>query len=163
MPFVVQRDRYILSPYFDYLSFFFNRGWRRPARHTVGIMIKLADGCQGRVGTNGKVSKVLTDEDRRRLQEGVETCTEMLERLGARRQSIVLGTLNAGHPGGTLPLTEREARSLHHDHLPGNLYVADASLLPRSLGNPPILTVVALAKRVCKAIGVAAGSQPAGT
>ena len=35
MPFVVQRDRYILSPYFDFLSFIFNRDWRYPARDTV--------------------------------------------------------------------------------------------------------------------------------
>ena len=28
MPFVVQRQHYIISPYFDYLSFFFNRAWR---------------------------------------------------------------------------------------------------------------------------------------
>ena len=49
---------------------------------------------------------------------------------------------------GSLPLTEREAASLHHERLPRNLYVADASLLPCSLGNPPILTIIALAKRV---------------
>ena len=49
-----------------------------------------------------------------------------------------------------LPLTEREAESLHHDRLPANLYVADATLLPRSLGKPPILTIIALAKKVAK-------------
>ena len=44
---------------------------------------------------------------------------------------------------------------MHHDVLPDNLYVADASLLPRSMGNPPILTIMALAKRVArKAAGV---------
>ena len=56
--------------------------------------------------------------------------------------------LNAGHPGGTVPLTGRERLDLHADHLPHNLYVADASLLPRSLGKPPMLTIMALSKRV---------------
>jgi choline dehydrogenase-like flavoprotein len=28
------------------------------------------------------------------------------------------------------------------------VYVADASLFPRSLGNPPILTIIAMAKRI---------------
>ncbi len=28
MPFVVQKEHYILSPYFDYLSFYFNRKWK---------------------------------------------------------------------------------------------------------------------------------------
>jgi hypothetical protein len=55
-----------------------------------------------------------------------------------------------GHPGGMLPLTEKEASSFHSERLPDNLYVADASLLPRSLGNPPILTIMALAKRIGK-------------
>jgi choline dehydrogenase-like flavoprotein len=39
---------------------------------------------------------------------------------------------------------------VHPSRLPENVYVADASLLPRALGNPPILTIVALAKRVAK-------------
>jgi choline dehydrogenase-like flavoprotein len=31
------------------------------------------------------------------------------------------------------------------------MYVADATLFPRSLGNPPILTIPALARRVARA------------
>ena len=31
MPFVVEREGYIISPYFDFLSFFFNARWLRPA------------------------------------------------------------------------------------------------------------------------------------
>jgi choline dehydrogenase-like flavoprotein len=50
-----------------------------------------------------------------------------------------------------LPLTAAEKTSLHPARLPANLYVADATLLPRSLGNPPILTILALAKRVARA------------
>ena len=88
--------------------------------------------------------------DRERLAEAVALCTELLRRFGAPPESLFLGTVNAGHPGGMLPLTPREAYSLHHDRLPPNLYVADATLLPRALGNPPILTIIALAKRVSK-------------
>ena len=40
------------------------------------------------------------------------------------------------------------ASTFHDDRLPENVYVADASLLPRSLGGPPILTIIAMAKRV---------------
>ena len=47
-----------------------------------------------------------------------------------------------------LPLTADEARSLHSPRLPENVYVSDATLFPDSLGNPPILTIMALAKRV---------------
>ncbi len=151
MPFFVQRDHFILSPYFDYVSFLFNKAWRYPARDTLGIMIKLADSSAGSISQRG-VRKALTALDRERLSEAVEAAREILRRFGASDQGIVLGTLNAGHPGGMLPLSEREAASLHHERLPENLYVADATLFPESLGNPPILTIVALAKRISKLI-----------
>ena len=37
---------------------------------------------------------------------------------------------------------------MHPARLPENVYVADASLFPKALGNPPILTIVAMAKRI---------------
>jgi hypothetical protein len=45
---------------------------------------------------------------------------------------------------------EREAESLHDDRLPASLYGAVASLLPVSFGNPPMLTLMALARRVAR-------------
>jgi choline dehydrogenase-like flavoprotein len=149
MPFVVQQDHFILSPYFDYLSFFFNKTWKYPAKDILGIMIKLADSNAGCI-SDKRLQKTLTREDEHRLNEGIEICTAILRRFGVQEDRIFLGTLNAGHPGGMLPLTEREAASFHHHRLPENLYVADATLLPRSLGNPPILTIIAMAKRVSR-------------
>jgi hypothetical protein len=57
-----------------------------------------------------------------------------------------------------LPLTAADATTLHPARLPANLYVADATLLPHSLGNPPILTILALAKRVAR-VARAAGEE----
>ncbi len=51
---------------------------------------------------------------------------------------MFFGTLNAGHPGGMLPLTGEDAKTLRPSRLPENLFLADATLLPESLGNPPI-------------------------
>jgi choline dehydrogenase-like flavoprotein len=147
MPFVVQLDGFIVSPYLDYLSIFYNREWRHPAQDVVGLMVKVADEETGRVQV-GTVDKALTERDRSRLDEGVALCRRILGGLGIAPDDTFLGTVNAGHPGGTLPLTEREAATLHHDRLPSNLFVADATLLPHSLGNPPMLTIMALAKRV---------------
>jgi hypothetical protein len=48
------------------------------------------------------------------------------------------------------PLTEKEADTFHHSALPESLYIADATLIPKSLGNPAILTIIAIAKRVSK-------------
>jgi choline dehydrogenase-like flavoprotein len=163
MPFVVQRPGYLISPYFDYLSFLFDRRWRRPAGRVLALMIKLADSESGSVPARGAgLDKPLTAEDRRRLAEAEALCRQLLARLGADPKEIFLGTLNAGHPGGMLPLTAADAASLHPSRLPANLYVADATLLPRSLGNPPILTILALAKRVARAaMASCASSRPA--
>jgi choline dehydrogenase-like flavoprotein len=151
MPFVVQQEHFMISPYFDYLSFFFNKNWRIPARNILSLMIKLADINQGSISTK-KVDKTLTDEDKNHLQRGVDLCTEIFKKMGIKEPDLFLGTLNAGHPGGMFPLTEKEAETFHHSVLPENVYVADATLIPKSLGNPPILTIIALAKRMSKLI-----------
>jgi choline dehydrogenase-like flavoprotein len=149
MPFVVQKDGYILSPYFDYLSYFFKKDWTFPANNTLGIMIKIADSTRGTVSKRG-IDKILTDRDNKRLKDGVDVCREIFSRLGVNGQKTILGTLNAGHPGGMVPLTKDDAATFHPRQLPENLYIADATLFPASLGNPPILTIMAMAKRVSK-------------
>jgi choline dehydrogenase-like flavoprotein len=107
-------------------------------------MIKLADTPRGAV-SGDTISTELTAADRTRIVEGVGLCREILRRFGVPEKEMFLGTMNAGHPGGMLPLTAKESASLHSDRLPENLYVADATLFPNSLGNPPILTIIALA------------------
>jgi choline dehydrogenase-like flavoprotein len=151
MPFVVNKEKYIISPYFDYLSYFFNKDWKIPAKDTLGIMIKLADTATGFISKN-KINKSLTDSDEDSYREGSEICKEIFQRLGVDENKIFMGTINAGHPGGMLPLTESEADTFHHKSLPDNMYVADSSLFPKPLGNPPILTIIAMAKRVSKII-----------
>ena len=151
MPFVSRRERYIISPYMDWLSFFFNRQWYKPMDGVASLMIKLADVEQGDVHRN-KMQKTLTPADHEYLKHGVDDCREILLRMGAKEQDIFLGTLNAGHPGGMLPLTPAEAETLHSPLLPDNLYVADATILHQALGLPPILTIMALAKRIANII-----------
>ncbi len=149
MPFMVERGGYMVSPYFDLLSFFFNRRWAHPPGNILSLMIKLADSPEGCVSRRG-IQKALSLQDRSRLDEAVAFCLEIFARLGIPREKTFLGTINAGHPGGVLPLTEQSAESFRHPALPENLYVADASLFPRSLGGPPILTIAAMAKRVAR-------------
>ena len=160
MPFVVQRPGYIISPYFDYLSFRFNKRWRRPADRILALMIKLADSEHGSVPV-----REIAGQDAehggprpgpwRRRKRSAGRCSE----FGVDPKSVFLGTLNAGHPGGMLPLTAADAETLHPERLPANLYVADATLFPRSLGNPPILTILALARRVARVAMAAQGAR----
>ena len=154
MPFVSEQPDFILSPYFDWLSFYFNRDWRMPSGDIMSVMIKMADTSAGSFDGR-RLDKPLADQDWETIARAVDVSLDVFEAMGVRRDPAFLGPLTAGHPGGCLPLTQAEADTLHHDVLPDNLYVADASLFPRSMGNPPILTIMALAKRVArKAAGV---------
>jgi choline dehydrogenase-like flavoprotein len=151
MPFVSEQPDYILSPYFDWLSFYFNRDWRMPHGDIVSIMIKMADASIG--SYDGRhLDKPLVDSDWEVIAGAVDRCYDIFEAIDVPREKTFFGTLNAGHPGGCFPLTEAEAETLHHDVLPDNLFIADASLFPRSMGNPPMLTIMALAMRVARNI-----------
>ena len=112
-------------------------------------MVKIADSNTGAVAPS-RIEKGLSARDHARLDEGAQLGREILLRFGVEDGKTFSGTLNAGHPGGTVPLTEADVGSMHPSRLPENVYVADASLLPNALGNPPILTIVAMAKRVAK-------------
>jgi choline dehydrogenase-like flavoprotein len=149
MPFVVDKGKYIISPYFDFLSFFFDKRWRYPSRNILSVMVKLADEPAGHAAARG-IRKSLSQADKRNLAEAVELTTEIMARVGVCREKIFLGMVNAGHPGGMFPLGPPEKHTFHSPALPPNVYIADASLLPDSLGKPPILTIMALAKRVAR-------------
>ena len=120
-------------------------------RDMASIMIKLADEETGSV-SGKKIDKQMTGTDKAHMEGAVKLTREILVHMGIPEEKQFLGTLNAGHPGGMLPLTEAEKETLHHAALPGNLYVADATILPKAMGNPPILTIMALAKKIAAAL-----------
>lgn len=118
-----------------------------PMTNIVSIMIKLADENKG--STDGRhIDKTMSVNDHRNMGKAVSLCMDIVEQLGVPKEEQFLGTLNAGHPGGMLPLDEHSAKTLHDSSLPANLYVADATILPQAMGNPPILTIMALAKKI---------------
>src|SRR6266540_2880891 len=94
----------------------------RPSRRLLGIMTKISDDANGKVFPDGTFSKPVTDRDWARLREAAAIGT-------------VIGTgLQTRVPG---------------------LYVCDTSALPAAAFPdasrlPPILTVVALAKRLAR-------------
>ena len=109
--------------------------------------IKLADEETGSI-SGKRIDKQMTEADHRRMEEAVTLVRRILIHMGIPEEKQFAGTLNAGHPGGMLPLTGAEKDSLHHSGLPDNLYVADATILPKAMGSPPILTIMALAKKI---------------
>ena len=125
-------------------------GFRLPAERLVGIMTKIADEPTGSVAADGRVSKAVTASDRRKLERGSSLAREILVRAGADPRSLRVSRPQGAHPGGTAALGRVVDTDLQT--AVDNLFVCDASVLPVSPGLPPILTIVALAKRLAKTL-----------
>ncbi|MDO5814679.1 MAG: GMC family oxidoreductase N-terminal domain-containing protein [Methanobrevibacter sp.] len=110
------------------------------------IMVKTADECKGHVDENGDVVKINTINDIRYLSEGVATAGLILEKMGVDPKTIGSTVYRGAHPGGTAPIGKTVDSNLETEI--SNLFVCDASVLPISPGKPPILTILALAKRL---------------
>ena len=126
------------------------KGFMAPTDKLVGIMVKTADDSSGEVYPNGSVSKGITHDDQKRLDDGSSVAREILEEMGAKPGSIFVSKPQGAHVGGTATIgtvvdgyLETKIRNLH---------VCDASVLPKAPGMPPILTIVALAKWLGKAL-----------
>jgi choline dehydrogenase-like flavoprotein len=122
----------------------------QPSKTLLGIMTKTADDSSGKVLPDGSVHKGVTDADRTRLDEGASISAEILKKAGVRASTITIGKPQGAHPGGTAAIGQVVDKQLQTDI--DGLFVCDASVLPRSPGMPPILTIVALAKHLAKTL-----------
>ena len=112
----------------------------------LSIMVKTADDAKGYVDDDGDVVKINTINDIRYLAEGVATAGFILEKAGVDPNTIGSTVYRGAHPGGTAPIG-KIVDSNQETEIEG-LFVSDASVLPISPGKPPILTILALSKRL---------------
>jgi len=142
---------FILSPFVNYTRTarfveFGPGALRLPSRGLVGIMTKIADEPVGRVEPGGRAFKPVTPRDRERLKAGSSLAKEILVKAGVDERSLVLSSPQGAHPGGTAAIGKIVDTNL--ETAVRNLFVCDASVLPLTPGLPPIVTIVALAKRL---------------
>ena len=109
-------------------------------------MVKTADDGKGYVDDDGDVVKINTIHDIQALAEGVATAGFILEKAGVDPSTIASTVYRGAHPGGTAPIG-KIVDSNQETEIKG-LFVSDASVLPVSPGKPPILTILALSKRL---------------
>jgi choline dehydrogenase-like flavoprotein len=141
---------FILSPHFARRSveILNHKGYEASEKDILGLMIKIKDEMSGVVHADEIIEKYMTDKDSVALLEGTIIATEILERAGVEPKSICTTSLRGGHPGGTAAIGKVVNSNLETE-IEG-LFIADASVLPEAPGAPPMLTIMALAKRLGK-------------
>jgi len=119
---------------------------RIDTRHLIGMMTKIRDEQTGEVHKNGTISKKVSEQDKAKLTEAHKINKEILLAGGAKPDSIFTGVYESGHPCCTARIGKIVSENQETEIK--NLFVSDASVFPSPLGMPPILTIVALSKRL---------------
>ncbi len=139
-------NNFVLSPHFSSFTIGNMDDKKVENKDILSIMVKTADEAEGYVDDDGDVVKINTIKDIRYLAEGVATAGFIIEKAGVDPTTIASTLYRGAHPGGTAPIGEI-VDSNQETNIKG-LFVSDASVLPISPGKPPILTILALSKRL---------------
>lgn len=144
---LIRGENYILAPH--YSQFIANELKRQGAKDSdiLSVMVKIPDDNHGQI-KDGKVIKENTIKDIRFIAEGSAVAGSILVKSGVDPNSIVSTNLRGAHPGGTAAIGEIVDTNLETEI--NGLFVSDASVLPKSPGAPPILTILGLSKRLSK-------------
>jgi choline dehydrogenase-like flavoprotein len=146
---LITKENFILGPHFS--TFLSEQLKEKDAtdKDILGFMVKIGDESSGYVGPEDIV-KTNTPRDVRFLAEGAALAGAILVEAGVNPETIISTHPRGAHPGGTAAIGEVVNENLETSI--SGLYVADASVLPIAPGAPPILTIMALSKRLSKHI-----------
>ncbi|MCS3922464.1 choline dehydrogenase-like flavoprotein [Methanococcus voltae PS] len=112
-----------------------------------GFMIKIKDSENGSILENS-ISKPMSEKDVQIFMEAMATATPILRDLGINK---IYSTIPRGsHPSGTCKLGKVVNNNFESNIK--NLYVCDASILPESIGKPPILALMAISKKLSESL-----------
>ncbi|MEN6551762.1 MAG: GMC family oxidoreductase N-terminal domain-containing protein [Methanobacterium sp.] len=138
---------FILTPHYTSTTVEMLKTTGYGANDILGMMVMIKDDTSGRVTETGVV-KDNTAHDVGLLTEGSAIAGAILETAGVDTSTIVSTPARGAHPGGTAAIRDVVDTNLETEI--NGLYVADASVFPSSPGSPPVLTIMALAKRLAK-------------
>ena len=149
-----KKNGFILSPVLDTtLDMFWylplSKKMRAFARkRTLGMMTKITDDDAGRIDRDGTIHKPVTESDTKKLEEGDAISREILTKAGANPRTLYTTKVHSAHPGGTAGIGRVVNRDLETEVR--GLFVSDASVFPQAPGLPPVVTIIALSKRLSK-------------
>jgi choline dehydrogenase-like flavoprotein len=118
------------------------------SKYLLGMMTKIRDEITGEVKNDGTIIKEITEKDQKKLEEAFEINRDIIVAAGANPDTITRGVYESGHPCCTAPIGKILDKN-QQTEIEG-VYVSDASAFPSPLGLPPILTIVALSKKLAK-------------
>ncbi len=119
-------------------------------RNTLGVMIKLKDEISGSFDARGRISKGPSARDRLRLASAEGAARRILERAGCDPFRLITTPLRGTHPSATVRIGDVIDSDLRTSVR--GLYVCDASVFPEALARPTVLTIIALGKRLARAL-----------
>lgn len=135
-----------LQPYIKLLSNNHKMNKLLKWKQALSILVEIDDELGGRIDAEEKIVKPLSEKDMQKLTEGKEFARKILENAGAK--DIWFTEISGVHPGGTCKIGKVVDANLQTSI--NNLYVCDASVIPESMAIPPVLTILALGKRLAK-------------
>ena len=118
----------------------------RYIRNLTDAQLAKAKRLCGAVMPDGKVSKPIEEEEKRLFARGSEIATRILTRAGCDPSTIFSTPPMGSNPSGTIRIGNLVDAHLRTDV--AGLYVCDTSVLPEPDGLPPVLTIIALGKRL---------------
>ena len=137
-------DDFLISPYYSerIIKMLGEKKIESKRENIIGLMIKIKDDSFGYVDKNF-IEKYCTGKDVQKISNGVAIASRILKKSGV--DTIVSTEASGAHPGGTAPIGITVDNQFKTKM---GFYVCDASVLPESPGAPPILTLMALGKKL---------------
>jgi len=117
-------------------------------KRLAGMFVKLCDEPSGRIDPDGTIHKSFTQKDEKNMARGVGIAKKIMIKAGVIPETISIAKGIGGHPGGTAAIGRIVGTDLQAETK--NLYICDNSIMPFSGGIPPVLTLIALGKKVAR-------------
>jgi choline dehydrogenase-like flavoprotein len=139
---IIKFDNFIIGPHFTEVLV---NDLNARKKDVIGLMVMIKDEPSGKV-TPDDVVKLNTGRDMAYLAQGSAIASSILIEAGVNPKTIVSTHARGAHIGGTASIGDLVNKNLQTEV--EGLYVGDASVFPKAPGTPPVLTIIALAKRL---------------
>jgi choline dehydrogenase-like flavoprotein len=142
---LIKLDDLILAPHYSSILHDKLHKYKARKKDILGMMVKIGDESSGKVRKD-YIEKYSTSKDLSLLAKGSAVAGAILTESGVDPNTLTSTLARGAHPGGTAAIGDVVDINLETE-IEG-LFVADASVFPEAPGAPPVLTIVALARRL---------------